>query len=94
MRKMMTKEVTTTTVKVARIEIQNGLPQAVSLEDEIMLGNVSQEKAQKHVNKKHGSGVTVISVTADTVVYELAVEEFIKIASIKTDEVQEELVLA
>lgn len=79
----MTKEVTKTTVKLAKMEVVDGIPQAVSLPDEILLGNVSMEKAQKEMNKKFGEPVTVFSVEPDTTIYELPVEEFIEIARIK-----------
>lgn len=86
MRKMMTKEVTKTTVKLAKMEMVNGLPQAIKMEDEILLGNVSLEKAQKEITKKHGAGVTVFEVAADTTLYEMAVEDFIKQAAVKEPE--------
>jgi hypothetical protein len=52
----------------------------VELEPVILLGNVDSEKAQKLVAKKHGVGVSVLSVESVTDVYELEVSEFIKIA--------------
>jgi hypothetical protein len=85
MRKKMQKEVTKTTVKVAKISLVDGLPQAQNLEDEILLGNVSVEKAQKTVQKKYDEPVTVLGVEPDTTIYEMDVEEFIKHASIKVD---------
>lgn len=81
----MTKEVTSTTVKVAKIDMVEGQPQAVELEPIILLGNVDAEKAQKLVSKSQGAGVTVLSVEADTKVYELEVTEFLKIARLKVD---------
>ena len=81
-RKMMTKEVTTTTVKIGKIEMVDGLPTVVPLPDEVILGNCSSEKAQKLMNKKHGV-VTVFEVIADTKVYEMDVMEFIKVATLK-----------
>lgn len=83
MRKMMTKEVTKTTLKLAKMEMVDGQPQAIALPDEVLLGNVSLEKAQKEMNKKYGEPVTVFEVSPDTQVYELEVEEFIKVARIK-----------
>lgn len=80
MRKYMTKEVTSTTVKIAKMEVVDGKPTATTLEDEILLGNVTLEKAQKAVTKKHGAGVTVFGVEPATKIYKLAVEEFLKIA--------------
>lgn len=89
MRKMMTKEVTSTTVKLAKIDMVDGAPQAVTLEDEVLLGNVNEEKAQKVVSKKHGQGVSVIEVQPETKVYEMPVSEFIKIATLKVEEVEQ-----
>lgn len=83
MRKMMTKEVTTTSVKVAKIELVEGMPSAVSLPDETLLGNVSIEQATKAMVKKHGQGISVFEVQPNTVVYEMSVEEFIQLASVK-----------
>lgn len=83
MRKMMSREVTKTTIKLAKMVIENGAPSVVTLEDKIVLGNVSHESAQKLVTKEFGQGVTVLSVEADTVSYELPVEEFIQIATPK-----------
>lgn len=92
-RKMMTKEVTFTTVKASKMAIENGTPVALPLEDEIILGNVTLEVAQRHIEKKHGKGSLVFEVIADTKVYEMSVEEFMKVASVKEEEKQEELQL-
>lgn len=81
--KMMSREVTKTTVKLARIETVDGLPQAVELEPVVLIGNINHEKAQKSVNKMYDFQVTVISVEADTLVYEMPVARFIDHASIK-----------
>lgn len=79
----MTKEVTKTTVRVARIDVTDGEPKAVELEPIILLGNVDAERAQKAVTKQVGAGAQVLSVEADTQVYELPVTEFLKIAKLK-----------
>jgi hypothetical protein len=83
MRKLMTKEVTSTIVKVAKIDMVDGSAQVVELPSIILLGNVDSEKAQKIVAKQLGVGVSVLSVEADTKVYELEVTEFIKIARLR-----------
>jgi hypothetical protein len=83
MRKMMTKEVTTTKVKVAKMEMVEGMPKAVELPEETLLGNLSLEQAQKAILKKHGQGATVFQVEANTIVYEMPVEEFIELATVK-----------
>ncbi len=92
-RKTMTREVTKTTVKLAKMEVENGLPVAQPLEDEILIGNVSLEKAQKEMHKKHGNDVTVFAVEPETLTYELPVEKFLEIATVKVEK-QEELELA
>ena len=84
-RKMMTKEVTTTTVKIGKIEMVNGTPNVVMLPEEKINGNVALEKAQKLMNKKHGV-VTVFEVIPETQVYEMEVMEFIMVASLKNTE--------
>jgi hypothetical protein len=90
MRKMMSKEVTSTIVKMAKMEMVEGLPQAVTLPNEVMLGNVSVERAQKEATKKHGAGVTVFEVLPETTVYEMPVEDFIKLATVKVEETEEQ----
>ena len=84
-RKMMTKEVTKTTVKLGRIAMVDGTPKVEHLADEVLLGNVSMERAQSLMNKKHGI-VTVFEVVPETNVYEMAVEKFIELADLKIAE--------
>ena len=87
LRKTMSREVTKTTVKVAKMVVaENGLPVAEPLEDVILIGNVSMEKAQRAVNKSHEGSVTVFGVETETQVYEMAVEDFIKHATLKVQE--------
>lgn len=85
-RKTMTKEVTKTTVKVAKMKSENGMPVAEPMEDQILIGNVSADKAQKEMTKKHGAGVTVFEVIPETKKYKMDVETFIDLA----EEVQED----
>ena len=73
---------TTTTVKIGKIEMVNGTPNVVMLPDEKINGNITLEKAQKLMNKKHGV-VTVFEVIPETQVYEMDVMEFIKVATLK-----------
>ena len=91
MRKFMTKEVTSTTVKVTEITNVEGQPVATQLEDVTLLGNVSLEKAQRTVSKMFaGRNVTVFGVETNTKVYELPVKEFIEIATVKEESAQEQ----
>lgn len=85
MRKKMTKEVTKTTIKIAKVQNVDGQLTTEQLDDIIMIGNVSAEKAQKHVHKELGTNATVFGVEVSTEVYEMDVEEFIKHATLKQD---------
>ena len=85
-RKYITREITKTTVKVARMEVQDGKPVAVPMEDETIVGNVSVEQAQRQIKKKLGDGVTVFGVQANTEKYKMAVADFLQLATLVTDE--------
>lgn len=88
MRKFMTKDVTQTTVQVAKIEMVEGKPVATTLPQLNLLGNVSLEKAQKEAKKLHGEGVSVFEVQADTTTYQLSVEDFMKYAHVKPEPIE------
>lgn len=78
--KMLQREVTSTKVEYATLEIVNGSPVAVKSEREL-IGNVSEEKALKLLTKELGSGVTILSVEVDTQKYEMPIKEFIQLAT-------------
>lgn len=83
MRKTMKKEVTKTTVTLARMSMKDGQPFAEPMEDEVLIGNVSAEKAQKEIKKKYNDDrVVVFTVQPQTEVYEMNVEDFIQVATI------------
>ena len=82
MRKTMTKQVTRSIIKSAQMDIKDGTPVAIELDDEIVLGNYDQAKAQKYIDSKYDKA-TVLNVEVERLVYEMEVEEFIKYASIK-----------
>ena len=88
-RKMMQREVTSTTIRLATISVVEGKPEMVHLPEEVLVGNVSMEHAQRLLNKKYGSPVTILELETDTQVYEMAVEEFIKHATIRQESVTE-----
>ena len=91
MRKKMTKEVTKTTVKIAKVQNVDGQLSTEQLDDLVLIGNVSAEKAQKQVHKELGLNATVFGVETSTEVYEMDVEEFIKHATLKTDSEETEI---
>lgn len=85
MRRMMTREVTKTTIKVAKLEMVDGEVKTIVLPDETVIGNIRLERAQRMMNKKYGEPVTVLQVIPETIVYEMPVETFIEHATIKED---------
>jgi hypothetical protein len=83
MRKLMTKEITQTSFEVARTEIIDGKPVAVIQPKETILGELTRDKAQKLMNKKYSESVIVYDLKVFTQTYEMEVEEFIKVATLK-----------
>jgi len=90
MRKTLTREVTHTTVKLARMNIVDGKPEVEEMEDLVLIGNVNKEKAQRQVTKEFGHGATVLEVKPDTKKYKMAVEKFIELAEEVTEETEEQ----
>jgi len=80
MSQTMTKEVTKTIVNVAKIELVNGEPKSIKLPDEVFIGNLSQERVQKLLNKKYQKPVTVYGIKTEKTKYQMPIEEFIEIA--------------
>ena len=85
MRRMMTREVTKTTIKVAKMEMQDGQPKAVALPDKVVIGNIRLERAQRMVQKDYDEPVTVLQVIPETTTYEMPVETFIEHATVKEE---------
>lgn len=90
MRKTMTREVTKTTIKVAKLEMVDGEVKTVVLPDETKIGNIKLERAQRMMNKQYGEPVTVLQVIPETVVYEMPIETFIEHATIKEDKPEQD----
>ena len=88
-RKMMTKAVTSTTIKSVEVRDINGELKMIPLTDVIVMGNVDKRKAQIMVNKMYSVPVTVTSVESETVVYEMEVTRFMELATIKEEKTEE-----
>lgn len=90
MRKNMSKEIPFTIIKAGKFEVVNDLPTVTPLEPIKVLGDLTKEKAQKHMDKLHkGLKVIVYEATIITETYEMAVADFIKVASLKSDNVED-----
>lgn len=84
MRKQLSKEVSFTLIKCGLVGMdENGKPTITQLPDEVVLGVLSFEKAQKHVNKLHNTNVTIFHMEDYKETYEMSIEDFIKHADIK-----------
>lgn len=73
------REVTTTKIEMAKIDMKDGEVKAVTLPFETVVGNVDKEKATRLMKKKHGD-VTVTAVTPETTRYKMPVLQFMEIA--------------
>lgn len=78
----MTREITTTTVRSAQMTVKDGVPEAVELPDKSYVGNFSLEKAQRYIDKEYDNA-TVIEVLPRTEIYEMAVEDFMRLGKLR-----------
>ena len=81
MRKYMTKLVTQTVIQCAKMETKDGQPVAIPMDDVILLGNVPLKRAQREIKKEYGENVVALSAKARTIKYQMAVEDFILVAT-------------
>jgi hypothetical protein len=89
MRKTMSKEITTTTLKLGKIKVIDGSPIVEQLPDETLIGTPNDKLIGRMMFKKHGAGVTVYSKEVNKLVYEMSVEDFIKYGVLKGYEEQQ-----
>ena len=86
MRKYMTKEVTTTTIRVGKVVLgENNMPVVEELTPITVLGNLSQDRAQRRVNKDLGMGISIFGLEVTTHNYKMKVTDFIKVAELVTE---------
>lgn len=81
-RHFINREITTTKVTAAKMSMVDGMVTTEQLENIILIGNVSLEKANKEVKEKYGEGATAFTVHANTHKYRVPTEVFIKHAEI------------
>lgn len=89
MRRTLKRQVTKTTIKLARMEFKDGEAVSTLLPDEFMVGNVTLEQANRQMRKKHGDNVVVMALQANTDMYQMPLEDFIKYAE-KVEDVEKE----
>lgn len=83
----ITREVTKTTVVSGKVQMtESGEIESVLLPEIVLVGNRDVRQAQRHIDKLYpDEQVTALSVQAETTVYQMPIEEFIKVATIKED---------
>ena len=91
MRKVITKEITTTTFTIAEITIVKGKPVSTVLTTEYAkMGKPSDEKTireYKRENKIESSRIIVVLSKLETVtIYQLDLDKFLQLATIKESE--------
>jgi hypothetical protein len=85
-RYFVNREITITKVTAARMTMVDGAVNTEQLEDVILVGNVSLEKANKEVKKIYGEGTTAFTVQPNTHKYRIATDVFVKHAEIVTED--------
>lgn len=85
MRKTIQKKVVYSNISSARVTMEDGKPVAEELPIYQFTGNISEERAQKIIEKEHGNNATVFEIQKETVTYEMPIEQFIKNATIKEE---------
>lgn len=89
MRKDIIREVTSTVVSMVKVTKIDGVPQTENLEDEVLVGSITQDRAQKEMVKKHGAGTMVLNVEPKTEHYKMPVTDFMKYGTlVEKDEPQ------
>lgn len=91
MTKFINREITSTKVDSLEIVVENGQATLQPMEQEILVGNVDAETAQKLLIKKHGKPVQVVKVEADTKRYRMPLDKFIELAEIKPEKEDKEV---
>ena len=91
MRKYITKEITTTNFTIAEITIVKGKPVSTILTTEYSkMGKPSDEKAIREYRKENAIQsnriIVVLSKLETVTIYQLEVDQFLKLATIKESE--------
>ena len=86
MRKFLTKEITFTHFNLSKMEIHGGVPTAVEMGTEKLLGNIKPEKVQKQMRKLYNdNSIIIYNHRVENVTYEMEIEKFIEVATPKEE---------
>ena len=91
MRKFITKEIKKTTIEVVDIQIVDGAPVSKAVDPIEVMGTITMERANaKARNLYRGQMVAVIGLKEEVTVYQMPIEQFLELATIKEPEVDED----
>lgn len=90
-RRVMTREVTQTKIKVAKLVVENGVPVVKDMDNVVVIGKRTKEWAERYVVREFGQGTVALDVETISNVYELPLEKFLEVATIKTKQTELEL---
>lgn len=91
MRKFITKEIKKTTIEVVDIQIVDGSPVSAPVAPIEIMGTITMERANaKARNLYRGQMVAVIGLKEEVTTYQMPIEQFLELATIKEPEVEED----
>ena len=91
MRKFITKEIKKTTIEVVDIQIVDGAPVSKAVAPIEVMGTITMERANaKARNLYRGQMVAVVGLKEESTVYQMPIEQFLELATIKEPEVEED----
>ena len=91
MRKFITKEIKKTTIEVVDIQIVDGAPVSKAVDPIEVMGTITMERANaKARNLYRGQMVAVIGLKEEVTTYQMPIEQFLELATIKEPEVEED----
>lgn len=85
MRRYTTKEVTFTRFDVAKIVVDNGTPFVEQLPEEVLIGNITEERALKIMKEKYGEGIKIYNIETYKRKFKMSIYDFIMNATEVTD---------
>ena len=91
MRKFITKEIKKTTIEVVDIQIVDGAPVSKAVDPIEVMGTITMERANaKARNLQREQMVAVIGLKEEVTVYQMPIEQFLELATVKEPEVEED----
>lgn len=93
MRTTITRTITSTKIHGCKVKIENGTPVAEPVEPITVYGEVTEDQAQRKMDKAYGKNgkVVVSKIETEEKLYEISVEDFVKHATVVEENKKEEV---